>query len=114
MASECSKCGKEIGGLFNGSHWEIHNGKKYCGACLEGLSKSKENSSQDEDGKPLIAFKGTNGKIELYNSYVRLDRGTMFGFLYQGLKGQKDIYFDKITSVQIKKPGFTTGYIQFS
>lgn len=64
--------------------------------------------------KPIIEFKGTNGRIELYENFLRIDRGTAMGFLIHGLKGKKDIYFKNITSIQIKKPGFTAGYIQFS
>lgn len=64
--------------------------------------------------EPIISFKGRNGKIELHKDFVRFDRDTVMGFLMQGLKGKKDIYFRNITSIQIKKPGFTIGYIQFS
>lgn len=65
--------------------------------------------------KPLIEFKGENGRIELYEKFVRLDRGTIMGFFFHGLKGKKDIYFKNITSIQIKKPGLIIlGYIQFS
>ena len=64
--------------------------------------------------KPLISFKGRNGRVELYENFIRLDRGTAWGFLTQGLKGKKDIYFHNITSIQIKKPGFTVGYLQVS
>jgi len=64
--------------------------------------------------EPIVAFKGRNGRLELYEDFVRIDRGTMMGFLMQGLKGQKDIYFDSITSIQVKKPGMTVGFIQFS
>lgn len=64
--------------------------------------------------EPVIQFKGGNGKLELYKNFVRLDSGTFSGFLFKGLKGQKDIYFNKIGSIQIKKPGMTRGYIQFS
>lgn len=63
---------------------------------------------------PLISFKGRNGRVELYENFIRLDRGTAWGFLTQGLKGRKDIYFHNITSIQIKKPGFTVGYLQIS
>lgn len=66
------------------------------------------------ENEPMISFKGRNGRIELYKDFVRLDRGTVMGFLTQGLKGQKDIYFTSITSIQIKKPGLVVGYIQFS
>ena len=67
-----------------------------------------------EEIKPIISFKGGNGKIELYENFVRIDRGTITGFMMQGLKGKKDIYFSSITSVEIKKPGFTVGFIQFT
>jgi len=63
---------------------------------------------------PIIEFKGRNGKVELYKDFVRLNRETVMGFLMQGLKGKKDIYFHNITSIQIKKPGLTVGYLQFS
>ena len=36
------------------------------------------------------------------------------GFLDHDLKGKKDIFLKDITSIQIKKPGLTVGYIQFS
>ena len=64
--------------------------------------------------EPIIELKGSNGKLELYSDFVRLDRSTIRGFLIHGLKGKKDIYFRSVTSIQIKKPGFAAGYIQFS
>lgn len=82
---------------------------EFCADCGNTLELIKNNSSE-----PLISFKGRNGIIELYKDFVRLDRGTFMGFLTQGLKGKKDIYFHNITSVQIKKPGFAVGYLQFS
>jgi len=66
------------------------------------------------EDNPIICFKGRNGKVELYPDFVRLDRETIMGFLMQGLKGKKDIYFHNITSIQIKKPGLSVGYLQFS
>lgn len=49
--------------------------------------------------KPNISFKGSNGKIELYDNYLRIDRETAMGFLTQGLKGKKDIKFKNISSI---------------
>ena len=66
------------------------------------------------EDKPIIEFKGRNGRIGLYRDFVRLDRGTVLGVLFQGLKGKKDLYFNNITSIQIKKPGLSVGYLQFS
>lgn len=63
--------------------------------------------------EPIISFKGSNGKIELYEDFVRLDRGTALGILLQGPKGAKDIYFNNITSIGIKKPGLGVGFLQF-
>jgi hypothetical protein len=76
--------------------------------------KSAEESVTRISGKPIIEFRGRNGEFQLYPKFLRINRGTAMGFLMQGLKGQKDIYFDKITSIQVKKPGFLIGYIQFS
>lgn len=83
---------------------------KFCAGCGEKMITLKEKSSSE----PLVSFKGQNGRIELYKDFVRFDRGTFMGFLNQGLKGKKDIYFHNITSIQIKKPGFAIGYLQFS
>ncbi|WP_420805077.1 SHOCT domain-containing protein [Lacticaseibacillus nasuensis] len=38
----------------------------------------------------------------------------MLNALNQGLKGDKTIPYSSITAVQLKKPGLTNGYIQFS
>ncbi len=66
------------------------------------------------ESKPIIEFKGTNGKIQLYEDFVRLDRGTLGGLLTHGCQGKKDIYFENITSIQIKKPGLMGGHLRFS
>jgi len=58
--------------------------------------------------------------IKLGKDFIRLNEnsltirreGTM-NFLIHGLKGEKDIYYKNITSIQIKKAGSLTGYIQF-
>ncbi len=78
-----------------------------CGAKIEVIGV--ENSPE-----PIISFKGRNGKIELYKDFVRFDRDTFMGFLYHGRKGKKDIYFHNITSIQIKRPRLSVGYLQLS
>lgn len=35
-------------------------------------------------------------------------------FLNHGSKGDKEIFIKNITAIQMKKPGFTSGFIQFS
>lgn len=58
--------------------------------------------------------------IQLGKDFIRLNEysltirreGTV-NFLIHGLKGEKDIYYKNITSIQIKKAGSLTGFIQF-
>jgi len=64
--------------------------------------------------KLIIEFKGTNGNIQLFENFVRLNRGGLKNLFIFGPTGSKDIYFKNITAIQIKKPGLTAGYLQFS
>ncbi len=57
----------------------------------------------------LYKFKGSNGKIELYENKIVIIRNAFSTFP----RGAKEIYIKKLTGVQIKKPGLTAGYIQF-
>jgi len=66
------------------------------------------------DAEPLIVLTGKNGILKLHERTLRIERGTIFGFIGHGLAGKKDILIKHVTSVQIKKPGLTVGYIQFS
>lgn len=108
--TKCAFCGKKIG-VFQISHGILG---QFCSKECEKKFEITESSRSIEDIKPLIEFKGTNGIIGLYEKFIRIDRGTTMGFLIHGLKGKKDIYFKNITSIQIKRPGLTAGYIQFS
>lgn len=38
----------------------------------------------------------------------------MSNFLLHGIKGDKTLFYPQISSVQLKPPGITTGYLQFS
>ena len=64
--------------------------------------------------KLIIELKGTNGNIQLFENFVRLNRGGLKNLFIFGPTGLKDIYFKNITAIQIKKPGLTAGYLQFS
>lgn len=67
------------------------------------------------DEKELFHLDGGVGDIlSVYNDYVVIQHKGVLNFLAMGIKGDKTIYYTDITSVQFKKPGFTTGYIQFS
>ena len=58
---------------------------------------------------------GTNGRIAVTNNKIVIQRSKGFGsMLLHGLKGNKEIFISKISSIQFKLPGtFSAGYIQF-
>ncbi|MGZ4848724.1 MAG: DUF4429 domain-containing protein [Halobacteriota archaeon] len=62
----------------------------------------------------LITAKGTNGQLELLPTKIRIRRKGMLALATQGIKGDKEIYIDQISSIQLKSSGVTSGYIQFS
>ena len=67
--------------------------------------------------EPLKVLKGNNGQLELYSDKVILKRSGLGAKLFFGLtnpKGEKTIYFNHIAAIQVKKPSFTCGYIQFT
>ncbi len=64
------------------------------------------------DVEPIISLNGWNGKIELFSNFIRINRDTFGGFLYQDLNRKKDIFFNDIVSIQIKKSGLNVGYLQ--
>lgn len=59
-------------------------------------------------------FKVPKTFIEIENNIVTIKRKGLLNLATQGLKGDKSIPFRNITAIQIKKPGLTNGYIQFS
>lgn len=59
-------------------------------------------------------LRGVNGQVELFSNKIIIKRKGALSFLTQGLKGEKTIPLESITSIQFKKPGaLTNGYIQF-
>lgn len=64
----------------------------------------------------LYELKGINGQLELYSDKVIIKRKGFRAKMSQGFfKGDKTIYLNQITGIQIK-PGtmLTNGYIQFT
>ncbi len=56
---------------------------------------------------------GVNGQIELYEDYLTIKRKGVISFISHGFKGDKEIYLDQISAVQIKQCGtVTSGYLQ--
>lgn len=62
----------------------------------------------------LISVKGLNGVLSVYEDKITISRKTAAGFLMQGIKGDRDIYFKDIKSIEFKKATMlANGYIQF-
>lgn len=108
---------------------ENEEGSKFCKNCNEPLTKydewEKENVIKKEEKKiyreikreELIfkKAKGIGGNLELLKNKIRIKRKGGMAFLLHGLKGDKEIFLNQISSIQFKKAGlFTNGYIQFA
>jgi hypothetical protein len=52
--------------------------------------------------------------ISVGEKSLSIKRKGFMSLATQGLKGEKTIPYKSITSIQLKKPGVTSGYIQFS
>ncbi|NLN75802.1 MAG: hypothetical protein GX139_05790 [Armatimonadetes bacterium] len=64
-------------------------------------------------GGCLARAAGVNGQIELYEDYLILKRKGVISFIAHGFKGEKEIYLDQISAVQLKQCGtLTSGYLQ--
>jgi hypothetical protein len=67
--------------------------------------------------EPIKTLNGFNGQVELYSDKVIIKRKGFAAKVFYGFtnpKGEKTIYLDQITAIQIKQPYFTSGYMQFT
>ncbi|PDY25830.1 hypothetical protein COM83_02690 [Bacillus cereus] len=55
-------------------------------------------------GKSIITIEG---------NFIRIKRKGALNFFNHGLDGEKTIDINNLTGIQVKKAGFTNGYIQF-
>lgn len=53
-------------------------------------------------------------KLSMENDSITISRKGFMSFSSHGLKGDKTIYIRNISGIQLKKPGLTSGYIQFT
>ena len=84
---------------------------------LDVVSTTKVCDYYEEDNmeKPIFEFDGAlNDTITLYEDYLVIKHTGVLNAMSMGIKGDKNIFYSDITSVQYKKPGFSAGYIQFS
>jgi hypothetical protein len=65
--------------------------------------------------KPLMVLKGVDGQLEVYPEKVRIRRrGLPAKLLYGFTRGEKDIYYRQIGSIQVKRAGLLNGFIKFA
>jgi hypothetical protein len=58
--------------------------------------------------------KGYNGQLIVRERTIVINRKAVVGFLSHPTSGEKEIQIGSIHAVQVKKPGLTVGFIQFS
>lgn len=52
--------------------------------------------------------------LYVYEDRIVIKHKGILNFMAMGLKGDKTIFFSDLTSIQLKKAGLTSGYLQFS
>lgn len=61
-----------------------------------------------------MEFKGSGAILIVDENKIIIRRKGLMSFMTQGSKGDKVIYIKSISAIQIKKPRFSKGFIQFS
>lgn len=101
----CRNCGKKI-----------NEGQKFCSYCgTQILGFGQINSNQNLNNK-IFKFKSMNqGNVEiaLNDNRLTISRPGIIAKLSHGFTGEKTILINQITAVQLKKVGFSRGYLQF-
>lgn len=68
----------------------------------------------DESVNKTFEFKGSGKSIiTIDGNFIRIKRKGFVNFMNHGLDGEKTIDINNLTGIQVKKAGFTSGYIQF-
>lgn len=63
----------------------------------------------------VFYMEGRKSNLTVYSDELKLTPSGVFGFMTQGLAGEKTIPFDSIQAVQFKETGnFTVGFLQFT
>ncbi|OYS78974.1 hypothetical protein CBG04_07775 [Limosilactobacillus reuteri] len=61
-----------------------------------------------------MTLKGTNGIITADDKKVVISRKSLGGLSFQGIKGDRTIYYKDVSSIEYKRPTkLANGYIQF-
>jgi len=84
-----------------------------------GSSKMEDTTPESTDSVSpdgVMNVTGVNGKVTLYDDRLEISREGigMIHKVQHGFKGDKEMPYDSITSIQLRKPGSVSrGYIQF-
>src|SRR5215208_5796370 len=70
-------------------------------------------TDEAEPEQPILVLSDRKNSVELWPNKVTIRRHGLLNAINVGLAGEKDIYLNTITGIQLKKPRSTTGYIQF-
>ncbi|MFA7365401.1 MAG: SHOCT domain-containing protein [Patescibacteria group bacterium] len=107
MKKICPLCGNEN-----------EENARFCIECNEALINIQEPSLYNKTMKReniLMKAKGVGGDLELLEDKIRIVRRGGLAILAHGLKGDKEIFINQISSIQFRKAGaLTNGYIQFA
>lgn len=64
---------------------------------------------------PLFSVEGTNGKLSVYEYKIRISRKGLWSFLVHGLRGKKEIFFNQITAIKMRRGCLVnSGYLHFT
>lgn len=79
------------------------------------FTKKEKGKEILDNGRKVIINLKSNGKfeIEVTQSMIKVFPKGFINAVNKGLVGQKTYKIENLTGVQYKKPGLTTGYIQF-
>jgi hypothetical protein len=107
--SQCPSCGTTITDLRS----------PYCPQCLQIINRNavekKDPKTSSINSDIIINFEGKSGQIELYKDKLIIKRAGFWAVMGHGLtKGDKTIYLNQITGIQLKLAGLLVGYIQFT
>jgi hypothetical protein len=81
----------------------IESDSDFCGQCGATVQRSATGDAL------LLSVKGRRASVDLYPNKLTIHHQR------RAIRGDKDIYLSRISSVQLKKPGlFTVGYIRFA
>ena len=84
-------------------------------AAAEKAARKAKRASPTATGSTVLFGKGSNGQLEATEDWITIYRKGAMAKMTQGYtKGVKRIAVGAVNAVQVKKPGVTVGYIQFT